>query len=131
MRLIRETKTLAVFESGEFAMSGNYFTATRRLYVMLPKDESIVHTPMPLVTALVRAPLGEGDSPSLDWLETTKWLSEEWGQRLRDRMMRVLTRHLPGLREPEPEARETVGGRWDGAVHYVDTADGLREGDEG
>jgi hypothetical protein len=133
VRLIRETKRLAVFESGVMRNGGNCFTGPRRLYVMLPKDESIVHMPMPLVTALVlfMSAEGGGTAPFLDWLETATWLNEEWGQKLRDRMVRVLLKHLPELEVNEPERMETVGGPRDGEVRYIDTAVGLMlEGDD-
>jgi hypothetical protein len=127
MRFLAETEHLRVFESPDFAI-GEFYPRRRRLYVGFPKDDATVHTPMPMITALVELgePLDPADSrhlPFFDWLETARWLEDGCGvdihapQGVRDEFMAVVIAQVPDLSADGEEVE------WpDGTVHYRNTA---------
>jgi hypothetical protein len=124
MRLLGKTDLLHVFESEPFVIGGE-FCNKRRLYVGFdPTDCDVVHTPMPVVTALVSFSIDK-EIPMVDWLETCRVVKHQLSLddecKLRDDFTKVVLEHLPGIDEPDPETCEEA----DGTVHYLDTVDAL------
>jgi hypothetical protein len=118
-----------VFESASFDIS-NCWGLQRRLFVAFPQDDAVVHTPLPLFTALVvyysTRDVPGGTVPCLDWLETSKWLDSHPDQQgLRDEFTDVLLDHIPELSCADLEEFEDDNGD----LHFQDTADGLLEQD--
>jgi hypothetical protein len=125
MKLIRETERLRVFGGHCLISKSTECRGAYMLYVALshPDGGPVVHTTMPLVTALMLT--GRNGKPphpelgvSLLWLETTKWVGEELGQSLRDEFMEVLREHIPSLDNDPMERDEECEG-----YSYRDTAD--------
>ena len=70
MKHFFDTERLVVFTTDRFVIN-NYFACTRQLVVAFPKDDSEVHTSMPVVTALLADHEYSDGEMAVDWLETS------------------------------------------------------------